>query len=70
LARRYDLQLVSDSTIRWFVLFSPICPPGIWLGPESHFSEDGLHPNERGSKLLATNISRALVNVFGPSILR
>lgn len=70
LARQYDLQLIADSTIRWFVLYSPILPPGMWLGKSSYLSDDGLHPNDRGSQLMAREVSRALAKVYGAGILQ
>ncbi len=68
LAREYDLQLVSDSIIRKFVLFSPIIPPGMWMSHESHLSDDGLHPNALGNQAMALVIADALSQVFGNSI--
>jgi acyl-CoA thioesterase-1 len=70
LARRDDLQLLSDSTIRWFVLLSPFAPPSMWLGREWHLSDDGLHPNARGSEALAASVAGALEQMYGPGILR
>jgi lysophospholipase L1-like esterase len=70
LARREDLQLLSDSTIRWFVLRSPFAPPGMWLGREWHLSDDGLHPNARGNEALAASVADALEQLYGPEILK
>ncbi len=69
LARRHDLELVADTPIRMLVLRSPLAPPGSWLGPP-YLSDDGLHPNTDGSKLLARNVADALVRRLGPAILR
>jgi len=69
LAAEYDLQLVDDSIIRSFVFNSPILPPGMWLAPTGHYSDDGLHPNAQGNRQFAKVISRALVKVFGGSVL-
>ena len=67
LARQYDLELVSDTAIRNFVLFSRSCPPGMWTeGP--YLSDDGLHPNARGENYLASVVRDALVRLFGPQI--
>ena len=60
IARELDLDLISDSMIRKLVLFSPFAPPGIWLGEESRYSDDGLHPNDRGNRMMAKTISRHL----------
>lgn len=69
LASKYDLQLVSDSVIRSFILNSPIMPPGIWMSEDSHLSNDGLHPNRLGNQHFANVVSRALSQVFGKEIL-
>lgn len=69
LARTYDLQLVSDTPIRRMVLFSPMAPPGIWLDRRHHLSDDGLHPNQRGSALLAREAAEALRQLFGPAVV-
>ena len=69
LAREYDLQLVPDTPIRRLVLSSPIAPPGMWSeGP--HLSDDGLHPNALGNQMLARYVEKALVDLFGPAILK
>lgn len=59
LARENDLTLLEDSAIRQLVLWSPIAPPGMWL-PDSHLSDDGLHPNSRGQHYLAERILSCL----------
>lgn len=64
LARENDLRLVPDSPIRWCVLFSPFAPPGMWLPRDQHLSDDGLHPNERGNRLLARYVAQAVSDVF------
>ena len=67
LARKHDLQLVSDGCIRQLVLWSPHAPPGMWTsGP--YLSEDGLHPNAAGNRLLASTISSAVHRMYGPRI--
>ncbi|MGH7140631.1 MAG: GDSL-type esterase/lipase family protein, partial [Pirellulales bacterium] len=62
LARRYDLELISDTTIRRFVLNSPAAPPGTWLGGP-YLSDDGLHPNARGNAVLARRVLDALERI-------
>ena len=64
LARKHDLHLIPDTTIRKFVFFSPLVPPGIWLDTKQHYSRDGLHPNDRGNQLLADEVLKALEIVF------
>lgn len=59
LARQYGLELISDATIRDFVLFSPACPPGMW-GIGRRLSEDGLHPNQAGNRHLAHAVAQAI----------
>lgn len=59
LARRYDLELISDSAIRQLVLFSPYAPPGMWMN-DRHLSDDGLHPNALGNSHLADRVADAL----------
>lgn len=68
LARQYDLELVSDTTIREFVLFSRHAPPGMWTGGP-YLSDDGLHPNARGNDLLARQVAGSLVRLYGPAVL-
>jgi acyl-CoA thioesterase I len=68
LARSHDIELISDSILRRFVLLGPYAPPGMWLPREWHLSDDGLHPNVRGNELLADQVRGALVRVFGPEI--
>ena len=67
LARKYDLQLVSDGVIRRFVLWSPISLPGAWF-PNQHLSDDGIHPNKRGTRLLAETVANSLVQMYGQEI--
>ncbi len=65
IARQYDLQLIPDTAIRQLVLFSPHCPPGLWLPSSSHLSDDGLHPNAQGNQLLARVVADCLADLFG-----
>lgn len=60
LARELDLELVPDSVIRRFVLFSPYAPPGIWLPRDRLLSEDGLHPNQQGQRAFAAVVADAI----------
>ena len=60
LARQYDLNLVSDTVIRRFILFSPLIPPGMWLSEHQHLSNDGLHPNKLGNKAFAEAVAIGL----------
>jgi lysophospholipase L1-like esterase len=59
LTREYDLELISDTCIRKLVLYSPYAPPGLWTGGP-HLSDDGLHPNAAGNRVLAEAVARAL----------
>lgn len=68
IARQYDLELVCDTPIRRLVLQSPFSPPGTWLSEDWHLSDDGLHPNARGSQLLARYIADALARLYGERI--
>lgn len=54
LAREHDLELLPDSTIRLFVLRSPFFPGARLAGP--YLSDDGLHPNREGNRLLAARV--------------
>lgn len=67
LARRHDLELISDSAIRQLVLFSPIAPPGMWF-TAGHLSDDGLHPNSAGNAHLAACVAAHLVRMYGQGI--
>ncbi len=70
LARRYDLELVSDSVLRECILLGPCAPPGMWLSAQWHLSDDGLHPNARGNKRLARQVCHAMQRIYGPQIRR
>lgn len=61
LARKHDLELVTDGAVRSLVLRSPWFP--VKLGEE--LSYDGIHPNEAGNAHLARHAARALERVFG-----
>ncbi len=70
LARRYDLQLIADSTLRSLVLWGPFAPPGMWTSRKMHLSDDGLHPNARGAEHIAQAVTRALIQLYGPQVKR
>jgi lysophospholipase L1-like esterase len=70
LSAKYDLQLIDDTIIRNLVFNSPIIPPGMWLDPSQHYSDDGLHPNRLGNQYFARVVSGSLTKVFGNAILR
>lgn len=67
IADEQDLELVADSAIREWVLWSPISPPGMWC-PASRLSDDGIHSNPRGSAHLARRVADALERMYGPQI--
>ena len=69
LARKYDLELISDSAIRQLVLFSPFAPPGMWIIGK-HLSDDGLHPDSRGNAHMADRVARSLSRIYGQDIRR
>lgn len=69
ISAEFDLQMISDSLIRSFVLFSPVIPPGAWMDRSRHLSSDGLHPNRRGNERFAKVVADSLSRVFGDEIL-
>lgn len=70
LSSYFDLQLIPDSMIRRLCYWSPVVPPGSFFGKELHNSNDGLHPNERGNKLMAAYVAAALQKVLGPKVVK
>ena len=68
MAREDRLELIPDTAIRRLVLWSPWALPGIWLPPDSHLSDDGLHPNARGNRVLAEYVADTLVRMHGPGV--
>lgn len=68
IAKQYDLELISDTIIRRFILFGPNFPPGSWLQKEQQLSDDNLHPNGRGNREFARTVLASLKRVVGPSI--
>jgi lysophospholipase L1-like esterase len=69
LAREEDIELISDTTIRRLVLWSPYAPPGMWTGGP-YLSDDGLHPNAAGNDALAATVAHTLQGIFGDAIVR
>ena len=67
MAREKGLELIPDTAIRRLVLWSPYAPPGMWLRPESHLSDDGLHPNPRGNRMLAGYVAGAHADLWSGS---
>lgn len=59
IARERGLDLIADTAIRWLVLWSPDAPPGMWMS-QGHLSEDGLHPNSLGNRLLAESVANVI----------
>ena len=68
MARQEGLELVPDTAIRKLVLWSSAAPPGTWVRPEHRLSDDGLHPNARGNKVLAEYVADALARIYGPAV--
>jgi lysophospholipase L1-like esterase len=66
LARRHDLELISDTPLRKLILYSPYTPLG--LRPAWRLSDDGLHPNAQGNRVLAQAVADALVRVLGSDV--
>jgi len=67
IARRDDLELVPDTAVRKLVLWSPYGLARGWA-EELRLSDDGLHPNRRGNRLLAECVAEALVRMYGTRI--
>jgi lysophospholipase L1-like esterase len=68
MARQRSLELIPDTAIRRLVLWSPCAPPGMWLKPQSHLSNDGLHPNRQGNRMLAEYVADALARIYGSGV--
>ncbi len=68
IARQEDVELVSDTAMRWIFLRSTAFPPGTWLGEPYLTDETGIHPNERGKEILAESVAAALEHMYGPRI--
>lgn len=58
LAREFDLELVHDCMIRRLIFWSPIIPPGSLVSADMRLSDDGLHPNRLGNKMMAEAIAQ------------
>ena len=68
MAREDRLGLIPDTAIRRLVLWSPWGLPGIWLPPDVRLSDDGLHPNARGNRVLAEYVAGRLLQMYGPGV--
>ena len=58
-AREHGAQLIPDTAIRKLVFCSPFFPPCKW-GWLPQLSDDGIHPNARGNRMLAETVKRAV----------
>ena len=67
LARRHGLVLVPDTPVRRLVLQNRYSPLDV-VFPNSRLSEDGIHPNARGNRLLAEWVAGALRRLYGPAV--
>ncbi len=68
MARQENIELIPDTAIRKLVLWGPHAPPGMWLRPQSRLSDDGLHPNARGNRMLADYVADALTRIYGSGV--
>lgn len=59
IAYEHDVQLVADTWLRQVVLMSPVAPPGMWL-PNERLSDDGIHSNPQGSRVIARRVAHAI----------
>jgi len=57
LAREYDLDLIPDTMVRCLVYWSPVIPPGSLVSESWRLSEDGLHPNDAGNRMMAKKVA-------------
>jgi len=57
LAREYDLDLVPDTMIRRLVYWGPFFPPGSLVSSSQQLSDDGLHPNDQGNRMMAETVA-------------
>ncbi|QDT04623.1 Acyl-CoA thioesterase I precursor [Rubripirellula lacrimiformis] len=60
IAYEKDVELVADTWLRQIVLNSPIAPPGMWMSADSRLSDDGIHSNPKGSKVIAHRVAKAI----------
>lgn len=57
LAREYDLDMIPDTMIRRLVYWGPFIPPGSLFDDSWHLSEDSLHPNDAGNRMMAETVA-------------
>lgn len=67
IAYEQDVPLVHDGMIRQLVIWSPVCPPGMWF-PKSRLSDDGIHSNSLGSQAMARRVEKVIVQMVGNEI--
>lgn len=67
LAFEMGAELLDDRWLRHTVLMSPIAPPGRWLDAKQHLSDDGIHSNPKGSRVIANKVLQSITNVLGPA---
>ena len=68
IAYEQDVQLIPDGMIRQLIIWSPFCPPGMWM-PKSRLSDDGIHSNALGGAAMASQVAIAIEKVVGPEII-
>ena len=69
LAHTYGLELVPDTAIRKLVLFADHGPlDGLTSAPP--LSDDGIHPNPEGCRMLAGYVANAIERICGPGARR
>lgn len=68
IAYEQDVQLIPDGMIRQLIIWSPFCPPGMWM-PQSRLSDDGIHSNAHGGQTMARQVAMAIEKVVGPEII-
>lgn len=68
IAYEQDVQLIPDGMIRQLIIWSPFCPPGMWM-PQSRLSDDGIHSNAIGGRAMARQVAIAIEKVVGPEII-
>lgn len=60
LAREYDLDLIPDTMMRQLVYWGPFFPPGSVVSESWRLSEDSLHPNDAGNRMMAKKVASYL----------
>ena len=68
IAYEQDVQLIPDGMIRQLIIWSPVCPPGMWM-PKSRLSDDGIHSNALGGPAMAQRVANAIERVVGREIV-